>query len=89
MVYIIKYELNQPGKDYTSLYNALRQYQFIRDNSLHSAWFVSTTWTSQQIYQHIAPHFHVNDRIFITQLHRGEYFGWMTRDVWTWINARV
>jgi hypothetical protein len=89
MVYLIKYELNKPGKDYSSLYNALRQYQYIRDDSLHSAWFVSTTWTAAQIYEHVRLHFDVNDRIFITMLHRGENHGWLNKDVWTWINARI
>ena len=89
MVYLIKYELNQPGKNYASLYATLQQYQYVRDNALHSTWFVSTSWTALQVYSHIAPHIDRNDRIFITLLRRGEYYGWMDLNIWTWINARV
>lgn len=89
MVYLITYDLNKEGKDYTSLYTALRQYQYIRDTGLDSVWFVSTTWNSSQIYEHLRSHFDINDRIFITQITRGTNYGWLNKDVWAWINSRI
>jgi hypothetical protein len=89
MIYVIKYQLNKPGKDYTSLYSALQQYDYIRDNVLHSTWFVSTSWTAGQIYEHLRHHLDVSDRIFITRVETGQNAGWMDRDIWTWINSRL
>lgn len=89
MVYLVTYDLNKPGKVYTSLYSALGQYQSIRDPGLDSVWFVSTSWTAQQIYNHLCKHIDVNDRIFITQIRSGENSGWMHKGVWAWINARL
>ncbi len=89
MVYLITYDLNKTGKDYNSLYSALRRYDFIRDNGLDSVWFVSTTWTSGQIYENLRVHLDINDRIFITQIVNGAHQGWMHRDIWTWINVRL
>ena len=89
MVYLITYDLNKPGKDYTSLYLALRQYQFIRDTGLDSVWFVSTQLTPGQIYEHLRHHLDISDRIFITQIQGGTHQGWMNADVWAWINARI
>lgn len=86
MVYLITYDLNKPGKDYTSLYLALRQYQFIRDVGLDSVWFVSTSWTAGQIYEHLRLHLDISDRLFIAQIRRGEYYGWMNKDIWVWID---
>ena len=89
MVYLITYDLNKIGKDYNSLYTALRQYDYIRDKGLDSVWFVSTTWTAVQIYEHLRSHFDINDRIIITQMTLGTHQGWIHKDVWTWINTRL
>lgn len=89
MVYLITYDLNKPGKDYTSLYSALKQYVYIRDNGLDSVWFVSTTWRAVDIYNHLRIHLDDTDRIFITQIRRGENHGWMDLTIWNWINEKV
>lgn len=89
MVYLITYELNKPTKNYSSLYMALGQYQSIRDPGLDSVWFVATTWTATQIYNHLCKHIDVSDRIFITQIKPGENYGWMHKGIWVWINARL
>ena len=89
MVYLITYDLNKPGKDYNGLYFALKQYDYIRDVGLDSVWFVSTTWTAGQIYDHLRVHLDVNDRVIITQVFVGCHQGWMHRDIWSWINARI
>lgn len=83
------YQLNRPGKDYTNLYGALRQYDYIRDNSLNSVWFISTMWTAAQVYDHLRHYLDITDRIVITQLRTGEHQGWANRDIWTWVNSRI
>ena len=89
MVYLVKYELNRPGQNYPGLWAALGQYDYIRDNGLHSAWFLSTSWSAQQVYNHLAPHIDRSDRIFITRIRPGEHFGWMDQAIWNWITARA
>lgn len=89
MIYLITYNLNKPGKDYTSLYNALRKYNYIRDTALESIWFVNTSWNSAQIYEHLRLHFDINDRLFITQITKGTNYGYMNKEVWDWINLRT
>ena len=88
MVYIIKYQLNKPGKDYTSLYTALGQYQSIKDPGLHSVWFVHTSWNQNQIFEHLRHHLDVNDKIFIARVRLEESQGWLSQAVWSWIQAR-
>jgi len=89
MVYLITYDLNKTGKNYTGLYSALRRYEYIRDNGLDSVWFVSTTWTATQIYENLRIYLDVNDRILVTQMTIGTHQGWMHKDIWSWINARL
>lgn len=89
MVYLITYDLNKAGKDYESLYSALKEYQFERDADLDSVWFVSTSWTAGQIFEDLKHHIDSNDRLFITQIQKDGYFGWMRENIWPWINDRV
>lgn len=89
MVYLVTYDLNKVGKNYNNLYLALKQYNFIRDPGLDSVWFVYTSWTAAQIYEHLRHHLDVNDRIFITAVVKNNNFGWMHKDVWAWINPKL
>ncbi len=89
MVFLVTYDLNKPGKDYSRLYASLRQYDYIRDPVLDSAWFVSTSWSSAQIYEHLRHSMDRSDRLFITQIQAGGHSGWMHKNVWAWINARL
>lgn len=91
MVYLITYDLNKPGKEYRNLYSALRQFDYIRDNGLDSVWFISTSWSASQVYNFLHSYIDSSDRIFVTKLHRGEgeHEGWLHKDMWKWINARL
>jgi hypothetical protein len=90
MVLLVKYQLNKIGKDYASLYRAIESLgSTMRDPNMHTAWFVSTTLSSQSAYDVVAPHIDANDRLFITRLHTGEYMGWINAAVGQWINSHV
>ncbi|HYC44848.1 MAG TPA: hypothetical protein VED01_05115 [Burkholderiales bacterium] len=89
MVYLITYDLNK-AKDYPKLYEAIKSIgEWARDPDLDSVWFVSTSLTAQSIYDRLRPHIDSDDRLFITQLHRGTHQGWLAKATWDWINARV
>lgn len=87
-VYAIKYQLNKPSKNYESLYAALQQYTSVRDPHLHTVWFVDTNWNTSQIFNHLAAHMDGDDRLFVTKV-SSDKSGWMDKDVWAWINARL
>lgn len=89
MVYLVTYDLNTPGKDYERLWAALKRYDYIRDGGLDSVWFVSTSWTAEQVSNDLLAHMDSGDRLIVTQLHRGTHQGWLHKDVWAWINARL
>lgn len=88
MLYAVTYDLNKPGKDYSSLWSALRQYEHTRDVALDSVWFISTPATAAQVYEHLRHFLDQSDRIYIFQLTRN-HEGWMEQSVWDWINARL
>lgn len=89
MVYLITYDLNRPGKNYASLYSALERLEYIKDTNLDSVWFISSTSSAAAIYEYLRVHLDKNDRLFVTKLNSGEYFGWMHPNVWSWVLARL
>ncbi len=64
--YLISYDLDKPGQDYGKLIDAIKK--FTGAKLLFSGWLVSTAWTSQQVYDYLAPFIDRNDRLFIVQL---------------------
>lgn len=89
MVYLVTYDLNKQGKNYDALYSCLREYKYIRDVDLDSVWFLSTTWSADQIDADIRQYMDGNDRLFVTRLHQGEHQGWMNPKIWEWINSNL
>ena len=89
MVYLVTYDLNIPGKEYNNLWSALKQYDYIRDTGLDSVWFVSTSWSVNQVSNHLQAQIDASDRLIVTQLQQGTHQGWLHKDVWAWINARL
>ena len=90
MVYVITYNLNQPGRDYKALYEALMQYEYIRDPALESVWFISIpNTTATDITNYLLNYIDATDRLFVTKIKSGEAAGWMHSDIWSWINARL
>ena len=89
MVYLVTYDLNTPGKNYERLWDALKGYDYIRDTGLDSVWFVSTSRTAEQISNDLRAHIDASDRLFIVRVFQGMYDGWLYKDIWPWIVARL
>ena len=89
MVQLITYDLNNQ-KDYSSLYKEIKDLgDWIRDTDLDSVWFVSTSLTVGQTQERLRKIMDDDDNMFITKLNRGEYAGWMNKDIWPWLRARL
>jgi len=83
MVYIITYDLNKPGKDYSSLYKNIKEiggwWHF-----LDSTWLVRTSLGANQIWNRLKPVVDDNDRVFVCKL-SGDFSGWLPQNAWNWI----
>jgi hypothetical protein len=86
MIYSINYDLRFPGRDYSSLYNAIKGcgewWHF-----LGSTWLVNTSLNAQQIWDRLAPYVDQNDHVLVIRIGR-DYQGWLPNQAWDWINAR-
>ena len=83
-VYSISYDLRQPTRDYTSLYEEIKK---MGDyfHPLESNWFVRTNWDAQDIYDKLRPYIDDNDLILIIRVDHSDKQGWMVKNFWEWL----
>lgn len=86
-VYSISYDLNKSGKDYEGLIAAIKSYG-TWCTPTKSYWLVVTTGSAKDIYNKLKPHLDNDDRIFIQRV-MGDNAGWMSKQLWEWVNNNV
>ena len=85
--YSITYDLKAPGRNYESLYEAIKEtgkwWHY-----LESTWLIITDKTSRQIWDSLAPTIDKNDLLLIIEI-RNDSYGWLPEKAWEWINENV
>jgi len=87
MIYLITYDLRVPGRDYTSLYNAIKEYGDWQ-HPVESTWFISSDQQANDIYDHLFPFIDKNDRILVIQVNQINKQGWLAKSFWDWFNSK-
>jgi hypothetical protein len=67
-VYLVTYDLRQPGKDYAPVHAFLKQFAYCKD--LESVWLLDTNWSAQQIRDGLNQRIDKNDKNFVVRLTR-------------------
>lgn len=92
-VYLVTWDLNSEKPNYAEARKQfiahLERYENTKDSGLDSVRFVSTNWTAEQVSTDLRKKLDDNDRIIVTKLVSGNYSGWLSKDVWTWIDTRL
>ena len=70
---IISYDLRKPGRDYSSLYEALKSIGSTRCHCLQSVWVVRTSLSNTAVRDQILPHLDTNDGLLV--MHDGLRLG--------------
>jgi CRISPR/Cas system-associated endoribonuclease Cas2 len=65
-LYLVSYDLDKPGQDYTDLIKRLQEFKAVR--VLYSEWFLSHTATAAQLRDDLLRFMDGNDRILVTEL---------------------
>jgi len=84
MILLVTYDLVNPGKDYSLLYEALKEAPAWW-HYLESTWLIKTNLSPQQWFNKLKPFIDDNDRIFIMEITKN-YQGWLPRKAWDWIH---
>jgi hypothetical protein len=82
----INYDLRQPGRDYSGVFEAIKSCGSWW-HYLESTWLVDTTLSAKGIWNRLAPHVHSNDRVLIHAV-GSDHQGWLSLNAWNWINSR-
>ena len=83
-LYIIAYDLNNPGKDYTKLFQSIESL----GDALHiqkSVWLLKTDNNADSIVNFLRENMNDNDILFVSELNKNNYQGWMNRTYWEWL----
>lgn len=92
-VFMVTWNLNKERGNYAlarqSFVQHLDRYPNIADPGLESVRWLSSNATATQISDDLRLKLDANDRIFVTKLDNGGHQGWLSKDVWEWINARI
>ena len=86
MVYLITYDINKVVKNYEDLYTAIKNISGDYQHPLESTWFVSSDLSREEIYNRLRHSIDAKDRLFIIRM-KGEYYGWLSKNVWEWLNS--
>jgi hypothetical protein len=92
-VYLVTWDINRAKPNYsearTRFITHLQTYQYKKDAGLDSVWFISTSSSANQIDAFLRQRLDDNDRLIVTRLVNGQHQGWLSQDMWDWINARI
>ena len=87
MVYLITYDLRVPGRDYTPLYNAIKEYGDWQ-HPVESTWFISSDLQVNDIYRKLHSFIDKNDRLLVIQVSKENKQGWLAKNFWDWLNSK-
>ncbi len=86
--YVISYDLKEPGRDYTSLYEAIKGYVEWQ-HPLESTWIVYTYYSANDISEKLRANGNMDDSdlLFVCALDINDRQGWLDKSVWNWIKS--
>ena len=85
--YIITYDLKVPGRDYASLYSAIKNAAEWQ-HPLESVWILYTYKTADQLFEEIHPTMDNSDLLFISEISNDNRQGWMAKSCWEWMKSK-
>ena len=89
MIMLITYDLKQPDKDYSSLYESIKQCGSLWWHYLESVWIVQTEFTPEECCDRIRPSMDENDYLLVVDITNQKKQGWLPSKAWEWLNTHA
>lgn len=86
MLYLISYDLNAPGQDYSRVHAAIESCG-PAINCLKSVWMVHSQLTADQIQTVVRASSDSNDFFVVIDITGQSRDGWLRRSYWDWMRA--
>ena len=84
-IYLVTYDLNNPGQNYPSVTDAIKKYDYF--HLMQSVWLVHTSETAAQVGDKIWKSMDGNDKIYVVEL-TANRFGRFSTEAVNWIKLR-
>lgn len=92
-VFVVTWNLNKERSNYSAARTAfiaqLENYKNKSDSGLESVRFIETTHSADQVDSFLRQKMDQNDRLLVSKMNHGQHQGWLSKEVWEWINARL
>lgn len=92
-VYVVTWNINKERANYNQARDAfikeLETFENKKDSGLETVRFISTGSTAQAVSDKLQKKLDSNDKLFVSQINNGQYYGWLNKDVWDWISSRL
>lgn len=87
MILLITYDLKQPDKDYSKLYDAIKNAGSSWWHYLESVWIINTTLSVNECSRLIKTNIDENDTLFVVEITNQAHQGWLPSKAWEWFKA--
>lgn len=84
---MVSYDLNKPGKDYSSLFDELKK-QGAWWHYLDSTWLISTRESAKALAERVKQPRDDSDNLLVMPVRKPAH-GWLPQEAWDWINQHV
>lgn len=89
MVYLITYDLNNPGQNYDAVIEAIKSASINWCSYWKSSYLIKSNITSANaVFEKIKPHLDKNDRILVVEV-KNNMQGWLEKEAWDYINGSI
>ena len=86
MMLLISYDLNTPGRNYSSLYEEIKK-AGTWWHHLDSTWIISTDLGPDEWQKRLYQHMDENDYLLIIEI-CDNYEGWLPPSAWEWLKTQ-
>lgn len=83
-VFLITYDLNNPGQDYNKLFQAIKTHGKW-SHRLDSTWIIETSSSLKTVADDLVNHIDKNDKLIVIEV-KDNYSGWMVQAFWDWMS---
>lgn len=87
-LFLVTYDLNKPGQNYSELYEQLKNLGESQ-HPLESTWFVKIQGevTADDVYRKLRDFIDEKDTVFVVDITERDRQGWLAKSFWNWIKA--
>lgn len=89
-VYLVDYDLNSPGQNYSGLIKAIETKFTDHFKIMKSSWFVYDAGkTAQDVFDALQPYIDQSDNIFVNLVGFAGHSGFLRKDAISWLNSKL